>query len=113
MRIVNLNFSYFLLKSLLPTNQLLVPIIEMIHLHFITHGLPFSPSDVTIFTNCDEVRLSLFGKLELESAISDESLVPRVPVIFNNVFRYVDARNKNKKNYGMMNQKYPETAFMA
>ena len=108
-------FSYFLLKSLLPANQLSqVPLIEDDPFVFIAHLMtPFSPSDVTIFTNCDEVRLSLFGKeIGTKSAISDQSLVPRVPVIFNNVFRYVDARNKNKKNYGMINQKYPETAFM-
>jgi beta-galactosidase len=32
--------------------------------------------------------------------------VPRVPVVFKDVFRYVDVRNKNKKGYGKIDQEF-------
>ena len=67
---------------------------------------PFSPNNVTIFTNCEEVKLTSFGKhYGIQKAYDDLSPVPRVPVVFTNAFNYDDVRNKNKKEYGKINQK--------
>ena len=108
-------FSYFLFKSLLPTEGLeQVPLVEAKPFIYIAHLMtPFSPADVTVFTNCEEVRLTLFGKeIGVEPAIAKSSPVPRVPVVFEDVFRYVDARNKNKKGYGKINQPWVDSALM-
>ena len=77
-------FSYFLFKSLLPTEGLeQVPLVEVKPFIYIAHLMtPFSPADVTVFTNCEEVRLTLFGKeIGVEPAIAKSSPVPRVPVV--------------------------------
>lgn len=108
-------FSYYLFKSLLPTEGLeQVPLVEAEPFVFIAHLItPFSPADVTVFTNCEEVRLTLFGaEIGVKSARVESSPVPRVPVVFEDVFRYVDARNKNKKNYGKIDQPWVESALM-
>ena len=77
-------FSYFLFKSLLPTEGLeQVPLVEAKPFIYIAHLMtPFSPSHVTVFTNCEEVRLTLFGKeIGVKPAILESSPVPRVPVV--------------------------------
>ena len=57
-------FSYFMMKSLLPTNGLeTVQNVDAEPFVYIAHLLsPFSPKDITVFTNCDEVRLTMYGK---------------------------------------------------
>ena len=100
-------FSYYLFKSLSPvdecnniTNIKHEPFVYIAHLM-----TPFSPNDVTIFTNCEEVKLTSFGKYYgVRKAYDDLSPVPRIPVVFTNAFNYDDARNKNKKEYGNTNQ---------
>ena len=51
-------FSYYLLKSLMPSLGLKnVPNVDAEPFVFIAHLMtPFSPEDVVVFTNCDEVR---------------------------------------------------------
>ena len=108
-------FSYFLFKSLLPTEGLdTVPLVEAEPFVYIAHLMtPFSPKDVVIFTNCEEVRLSLYGdSLGVKKATDASSPVPRVPVIYKNVFRHVDVRNKNKKSYGKIDQPFVDGATM-
>ena len=108
-------FSYYLFKSLLPTEGLdRVPLVEAEPFVYIAHLMtPFSPKDVVIFTNCEEVRLSLYGNsLGVKKATDASSPVPRVPVIYKNVFRHVDVRNKNKKSYGKIDQPFVDGATM-
>ena len=108
-------FSYFMMKSLLPTNGLEgVPNVKAEPFVYIAHLLsPFSPKDITVFTNCDEVKLTMYGKeMGIKKATGINNPVPRVPVIFNDVFRYVDIRNNNKKNYGKINQLYTESSLV-
>lgn len=108
-------FSYYFMKSLLPTSGLEnVPLLQGEPFVFIAHLMtPFSPEDVVVFTNCEAVKLTLFGKeIGIQSAIDVKSPVPRVPVVFENVFRYVDARNKNKKSYGKIDQEFVDGALM-
>jgi beta-galactosidase len=108
-------FSYYLLKSLLPTEGLEdVPHVKAAPFVYVAHLMsPFSPEDVVVFTNCEAVKLTLYGEeVGVKKAIDPNSPVPRVPVVFKNVFKYTDVRNKNKKGYGKINQKYVEGALM-
>ena len=47
---------------------------------YIAHLLtPFSPKDVTIFTNCEEVKLTMYGEeIGVKKAIDNTSPVPRI-----------------------------------
>ncbi|VGO11994.1 Beta-galactosidase [Pontiella desulfatans] len=108
-------FSYYLFKSLLPTSGLEhVPLVQAEPFVYIAHLMtPFSPEDVIVFTNCEEVKLTLYGKeVGVKKATAENSPVPRVPVVFENVFRHVDARNKNKKGYGKIDQEFVDGAMM-
>ena len=108
-------FSYYMMKSLLPTNGLeTVPNVDAEPFVYIAHLLsPFSSEDITVFTNCDEVRLTMYGKeIGIKKATDDNSPVPRVPVVFKDVFRYVDIRNKNKKDYNKINQSHVEASIV-
>ncbi|CAI8258848.1 MAG: Beta-galactosidase [Opitutia bacterium UBA7350] len=108
-------FSYYFMKSLLPTSGLEhVPLVQGEPFVYIAHLMtPFSPEDVVIFTNCEAVKLTLFeNEIGVQSAFDSKSPVPRVPVVFKNIFRYVDARNKNKKSYGKNDQEFVDGAQM-
>jgi beta-galactosidase len=108
-------FSYYMFKSLLPTEGLeFVPNVEAEPFVYIAHLMsPFSPEDVVVFTNCEEVRLSMFGELVgLKKATDSLSPVPRVPVVFKDAFNYVDVRNNNPKSFGQLNQGYDKRSVM-
>lgn len=108
-------FSYYLFKSLLPISGLEnVPMVKAEPFVYIAHLMsPFSPEDVVVFSNCEEVKLTMYGKeIGIMKATDPKSPVPRVPVVFENVYRYVDARNKNQKGYGKIDQKLVEGAVM-
>ena len=107
--------SYYLFKSLLPTNGLIdVPMVTAEPFVYIAHLMtPFSPEDVVVFTNCEAVKLTMYGKeIGIKPATDINSPVPRVPVVFEKAFKYVDVRNKNKKSYGKIDQEYVEAALM-
>ncbi|MEC7609175.1 MAG: glycoside hydrolase family 2 TIM barrel-domain containing protein, partial [Verrucomicrobiota bacterium] len=107
--------SYYFFKSLLPTSGLEnVPLVKAEPFVYIAHLMtPFSPKDVTIFTNCESVQLSMYGKqIGTQAATHMHSPVPRVPVVFKDVYRYVDARNKNKKSYGKIDQEFVQGALI-
>ena len=55
----------------------------------------------------------MYGKqIGTQAATSIHSPVPRVPVVFKDVYRYVDARNKNKKSYGKIDQEFVREAVV-
>ena len=108
-------FSYYLLKTLLPTNGLEnVPHVKAAPFVYIAHLMtPFSPEDVVVFTNCEAVKLTRYGKeIGTKKATDKSSPVPRVPVIFEKVFSHTDIRNNNKKNYGKIDQPFVEAAVL-
>ena len=108
-------FSYYLMKSLLPTQGLEeVPGVEAEPFVYIAHLMtPFSPEDVVIFTNCEEVKLTMYGQeIGTKKTTDINSPVPRVPVIFEDAFRSVDARNKNQKGYGKIDLAYAPGALI-
>ena len=108
-------FSYYLLKSLLPTSGLeKVPQVDAKPFVFLAHLMtPFSTEDVVVFTNCEKVKLTIYGEeIGVKKAKDAANPVPRIPVIFKDVFKYTDVRNKSKKGYGKINQEYVEGAVM-
>ena len=108
-------FSYYLMKSLLPTSGLeKVPQVDAKPFVFLAHLMtPFSAEDVVVFTNCEEIKLTMYGEeIGVKKATDAANPVPRVPVIFKDVFKYTDVRNKSKKGYGKINQEYVEGAVM-
>lgn len=56
---------------------------------FIANELsPFSPPDITVFTNCDSVRLTVFGKNAGIQAPDPHLKMPHSPIIFKNAFHF-------------------------
>lgn len=54
---------------------------------------PFSPSDITVFTNCDEVRLSVLGQAPLVWKRDPAAPgLPHPPVVFKNAYNYMDLK---------------------
>jgi beta-galactosidase len=76
-------YSYYLFQSQNPTADPMI---------FIAHEMsPFSSPDVTIFTNCDEVRLIVFEQDTFVLKAPDAQM-PHSPIIFKNVFDFFKLR---------------------
>ena len=67
---------------------------------FIAHEMtPFSQPDVTVFTNCDEVRLIIYEKDTLTIKIDRKQYrMPSPIVVFENVFEFTDIKRLHRKN---------------
>lgn len=94
-------YSYYLFKSQYDANFKLKGI-ETGPMVFITHELTqASGADVTIYSNCDEVRLTWLGKV-VATLKADKSMpdVPHAPFVFKNVFNYheISSKWRNKSN---------------
>ncbi|MEI7421408.1 MAG: sugar-binding domain-containing protein [Prolixibacteraceae bacterium] len=62
---------------------------------YIAHEMtPFSPKDVTVYSNCDEVRLTVFkdGKQYTYKKDNQRIGMPSPIIVFNNVFDYMDCK---------------------
>ena len=70
------------------------PLLETGPMLFIAHEIsPFSSSDVTIFTNCDEVRLIVYEKDTLIQKVPRTNPgMPNPPVTFKNVYDFNQMR---------------------
>ena len=81
-------YSYYLFKS--QRN-----IEESEPMVYITNEMtPFSESDVTVFTNCDEVRLIVYEKDTLiQKANKNNLAMPHPIVTFKNIFDFMDVKN--------------------
>jgi Beta-galactosidase/beta-glucuronidase len=71
------------------------PIIETAPMIYIAHEIsPFSSADVTIFTNCEEVRLIVFERDTIVQKVPhDEWKMPHPPIVFKNIYDFWDMRN--------------------
>lgn len=80
-------YSYYMFKSQMPTD-LKIANIESKPFIFVAHEMsPASGPDVTVFSNCDEVRLSINGKVVNTLKTSPQgTYMPHVPVVFKDVF---------------------------
>lgn len=49
---------------------------------------PFSPEDVTVFTNCDSVRLIVLGRDSITQAPDPKYKMPHAPIVFKDVYKW-------------------------
>jgi beta-galactosidase len=82
-------YSWYLFKSQVDAD-LQHPLAETGPMVFIAHELsPFSSPDITVFTNCDEVRLIVYERDTLvEKAPKGQWQLPHPPITFKNVFEF-------------------------
>jgi len=83
-------YSYYLFKSQQnPTSPYFALTNENPYTLFIANEMtPFSPADVPVFTNCDSVQLSVFGKYIATQAPDALLKMPHAPIIFKNAYHY-------------------------
>ncbi|MEG1740637.1 MAG: glycoside hydrolase family 2 TIM barrel-domain containing protein [Akkermansia sp.] len=60
---------------------------------------PFSPEDVTVYTNCDFVRLKINGKTSVVKKVEREKPgMPNPPVIFPKAWNFTNNKNMTRDN---------------
>lgn len=58
---------------------------------------PFSPNDVTVFTNCDQVKLTFFDKEpRVKTVEHTQPGMPYQPVVFKNVYNFMDIKELHR-----------------
>lgn len=102
-------YSYYMFKSQVDAG-LKHPLAETGAMVFIAHEIsPFSDPDVTIFTNCDEVRLIVYGKDTLTQKVQKEKYgMPHPPVTFKNVFDF-----NTMREYPYIQKQWQKVTFVA
>lgn len=102
-------YSYYMFKSQVSA-LLKHPFSETGPMVFIAHEVsPFSSSDVTIFTNCDEVRLIIYGTDTLVQKVPRLQYgMPNSPVTFKNVYDF----NK-MRIYPYVEKQWQKVTFVA
>ncbi|MDU1906489.1 MAG: glycoside hydrolase family 2 TIM barrel-domain containing protein [Dysgonomonas sp.] len=102
-------YSYYMFKSQVPAN-LEHPLMETGPMVFIAHEIsPFSSPDVTVFTNCDEVRLIVYGKDTLIQKVPREKYgMPNPPVTFKDVYSFNEMRI-----YPYVEKQWQKVSFVA
>lgn len=85
-------YSYYLFASQRDVSETNDPMI------YIAHEMsPISESDVTVFTNCDEVRLIVYEEDTLVQKVADLGLsMPHPMVVFKDVFSFIDVKNLHR-----------------
>lgn len=86
-------YAYFMFRSQIPASAHHT-IAETGPMVFIAHEMsPFSDADVTVFSNCDEVRLIVYGKDTLQQKVPRKKVgMPNPPVVFKNVYDFDEMR---------------------
>ncbi|MDQ6901381.1 MAG: beta galactosidase jelly roll domain-containing protein [Bacteroidota bacterium] len=87
-------YAYYLFKSQQdPGSRYFALTGENPYTLYIANALtPFSPADVTVFTNCDSVKLTVFGK-DIATLAQDKNLkMPHPPIIFKDAFYFRNAK---------------------
>lgn len=75
---------------------------------FIAHEMTqFSPQDVTVFTNCDSVRLTALNgwKTETQPVVHSAGALPNAPVVFKGFWDFWKAREQSYTNRAWQNVK--------
>lgn len=91
-------FSYELFKAQRPPG-LIMPGVDSGPTVFVANMMtPFSPEDVTVYSNCDSVRLSVNGKVFGEKTIPfAEGTRSRIPMVtFENAFHFMEAKKLSR-----------------
>lgn len=102
-------YAYYMFKSQV-SPLLKHPFSETGPMVFIAHEIsPFSNSDVTVFTNCDEVRLIMYGTDTLVQKVARRQYgMPHPPVTFKNVYDF----NK-MRIYPYLEKQWQKVTFVA
>lgn len=60
---------------------------------------PFSEGDVTVYSNCDEVRLTAFkdGNMMVYKKEKEERGMPSPPVVFEDVYHFMEIKQQTRK----------------
>lgn len=83
-------YSYYMFKSLQNVGDTGD---SSAYLYVANEMTPFSPEDITVYTNCDSVRLIIFAKDTLVQApIRSEGGLQHPPIVFKNAFKFIDMK---------------------
>ncbi len=87
-------YSYYLFKSQQnPSSPYFSMTQENPYTLFIANELtPFSPSDIPVFTNCDSVELTVYGKYSITRGPETGMKMPHPPIIFRNIYHFSDVQ---------------------
>jgi len=90
-------YSYYMFKSQMPIG-LNIPNVESRPFVFIANEMtPFSDKDVTVFSNCEEVRLKIYGKtVGTKSTHPEGTYMPHAPVVFKDIFDFLDVKQLHR-----------------
>lgn len=85
-------YSYYMFASQRDVSESNPPMI------FVAHQMkPISEPDVTVFTNCEEVRLIVYEKDTLFQKVVDyKQHMPHPMVVFKNVFDFIEVKNMHR-----------------
>lgn len=87
-------YAYYMFKSQVNPN-LKVPNVETGPMVFIANEItPFSGSDVTVFSNCDSVRLTVYGEKSWTlPVVHAKGHMPNPPVVFKDAYSFWEMRH--------------------
>ena len=89
-------YSYHLFRAQ-RNPELDIPHVENGPFVFVAHEMtPFSGDDIWVFSNCDEVRLSLYGKV-VATKSTRELGMPHAPVVFEDIYRFFDVKGRHRR----------------
>lgn len=92
-------YSYYMFKSQRRpiTSNIIAETGPMVYIA--NEMTPFSSSDVTVFSNCDEVKLTVFkgGKKYEYKKDKTEKGMPSPPIVFENVYNFMEIKALNRK----------------
>ncbi len=95
-------YAYYMFKSQV-NPDLKVPNVETGPMVYVANEMtPFSGADVTVFSNCDSVRLTAYeSKSWTLPVVHEKGKMPHAPVTFKTVFDFWEMRNYtyNKKDW--------------
>ncbi|HWB25366.1 MAG TPA: glycoside hydrolase family 2 TIM barrel-domain containing protein [Chitinophagaceae bacterium] len=85
-------YSYYVFKSQQnPVSPYFKMTGEEPYTLFIANELtPFSPADIPVFTNCDSVQLTVFGKYTATQKPDPSLKMPHAPIIFKDLYHFRD-----------------------
>ena len=90
-------YSWFMFRSQRDP-EITVPNIENGPMIYIANEMtPFSDNDIVVFTNCDQVRLTVLGKeLAIKNAKNREIGIPHPAVIFKDAYHFMDVKKLHR-----------------
>ncbi|TKG96466.1 glycoside hydrolase family 2 protein [Puteibacter caeruleilacunae] len=90
-------YSYYLFASQRDP-KIKLPVADSGPMIYIAHEMtPFSEPDVTVFTNCDEVRLIVYEKDTLVQKVNHDQMgMPHPPVVFKDVFNFLKVKSLHR-----------------